>query len=324
MSPSTPIWPACATATRCCSTGCCPSTWRRCCRSSTRRRSARSSSGSATRSAGSRGVFTVGRLPGGDRGVAAQLRAGTGRVRPHRRHRLRGHPRHRRPGRRRRRRSRIGKLSVYTAAAGIDPRRVIPVVVDVGTDNMELLNDEFYLGARHSRDPGRDVRRVHRAVRQTATRLFPNAMLHWEDFGAGNAHRILEKYRDRLLHLQRRHPGHRRGRDRRRARRRADASGSGCATSASSSTARAPRASASPTCMRDQMIREGLTRGGGEPQLLVPGQPGPDPCGPRRRMRRLPAAVRPPRGRAGHAGSVDDPDHIDAGRRRSQRPAHAC
>ncbi|WP_219107217.1 NAD-dependent malic enzyme [Austwickia sp. TVS 96-490-7B] len=91
----------------------------------------------------------------------------------------------------------VGKLSVYTAAAGIDPRRVIPVVVDVGTDNMELLNDEFYLGARHSRRRGEKYDAFIEEFVATATRLFPHALIHWEDFGAGNAHRILEKYRDR-------------------------------------------------------------------------------------------------------------------------------
>ncbi|QQR99903.1 MAG: NAD-dependent malic enzyme [Austwickia sp.] len=91
----------------------------------------------------------------------------------------------------------VGKLSVYTAAAGIDPRRVIPVVVDVGTDNMELLNDEFYLGSRHSRRRGAVYDEFIEQFVATATRLFPHAMIHFEDFGAGNAHRILDTYRHR-------------------------------------------------------------------------------------------------------------------------------
>ncbi len=91
----------------------------------------------------------------------------------------------------------VGKLSVYTAAAGIDPRRVIPVVVDVGTDNMELLNDEFYLGSRHSRRRGAVYDAFIEQFIATATRLFPRALIHFEDFGAGNAHRILDTYRDR-------------------------------------------------------------------------------------------------------------------------------
>jgi len=91
----------------------------------------------------------------------------------------------------------LGKLAVYTAAAGIDPRRVIPVVIDVGTDNMELLYDEFYLGARHSRIRGAAYDEFMDRFVETVTRLYPNALLHWEDFGADNAHRVLDKYRDR-------------------------------------------------------------------------------------------------------------------------------
>ncbi len=89
----------------------------------------------------------------------------------------------------------IGKLSVYTAAAGIHPRRVMPVVLDVGTDNLGLLNSDLYLGERHARVRGERYDAFIDTFVKTATRLFPQAMLHWEDFGAGNAHRILEKYR---------------------------------------------------------------------------------------------------------------------------------
>ena len=92
----------------------------------------------------------------------------------------------------------IGKLAVYTAAAGIDPRRVIPVVIDVGTDNMELLYDDFYLGTRHSRTRGKAYDDFMESFVETVTRKYPNALLHWEDFGADNAHRVLEKYRDRV------------------------------------------------------------------------------------------------------------------------------
>jgi len=89
----------------------------------------------------------------------------------------------------------IGKLSVYTAAAGLHPRRVIPVVIDVGTDNLGLLNSDLYLGERHARVRGERYDDFMDHVVQTASRLFPKAMLHWEDFGASNAHRLLEKYR---------------------------------------------------------------------------------------------------------------------------------
>jgi malate dehydrogenase (oxaloacetate-decarboxylating) len=88
----------------------------------------------------------------------------------------------------------IGKLSVYTAAAGIHPRRVIPVVLDVGTDNLALLNDDMYLGARHSRVRDERYDEFIDAYVNAATKLFPDALLHWEDFGASNARRILDRY----------------------------------------------------------------------------------------------------------------------------------
>ena len=88
----------------------------------------------------------------------------------------------------------IGKLAVYTAAAGLHPRRVIPVVLDAGTDNQALLDEDMYLGARHPRVRGERYDRFIDAYVRAATKLFPNAMLHWEDFGAANARRILLKY----------------------------------------------------------------------------------------------------------------------------------
>ncbi|MEL4358007.1 MULTISPECIES: NAD-dependent malic enzyme [unclassified Luteococcus] len=92
----------------------------------------------------------------------------------------------------------VGKLGVYTAAAGIHPSRALPVVLDVGTDNIELLNDESYLGYRHARVRGeRYDAFVDRFVQAVQT-MYPHAMIHWEDFGAGNAHRILDKYRDEI------------------------------------------------------------------------------------------------------------------------------
>src|SRR5215211_8699951 len=72
----------------------------------------------------------------------------------------------------------IGKLAVYIAAAGIHPRRVIPVVLDMGTDNLALLNDRMYLGARHARVRGRRYDDFMDAYVQTATKLFPHALLH--------------------------------------------------------------------------------------------------------------------------------------------------
>jgi malate dehydrogenase (oxaloacetate-decarboxylating) len=91
----------------------------------------------------------------------------------------------------------IGKLAVYIAAAGIHPRRVIPVVLDMGTDNLALLNDRMYLGARHARVRGQRYDDFIDTYVQAATKLFPHALLHWEDLGASNARRILERYAER-------------------------------------------------------------------------------------------------------------------------------
>src|SRR5215216_3361736 len=92
----------------------------------------------------------------------------------------------------------IGKLAVYIAAAGIHPRRVIPVVLDMGTDNLALLNDPMYLGNRHARVRGQRYDDFIDAYVQTATKLFPHALLHWEDFAAANARRILQRYADQV------------------------------------------------------------------------------------------------------------------------------
>jgi malate dehydrogenase (oxaloacetate-decarboxylating) len=90
----------------------------------------------------------------------------------------------------------VGKLAVYTAAAGIDPRRVIPVSLDVGTDNEELLNDPLYLGNRHARVRGAAYDAFIESYLRTASSMFPNALLHFEDFGPDNARRILVEYGD--------------------------------------------------------------------------------------------------------------------------------
>ncbi|MFB9680814.1 NAD-dependent malic enzyme [Streptosporangium vulgare] len=92
----------------------------------------------------------------------------------------------------------VGKLAVYTAAAGVDPARVVAVALDVGTDNEKLLNDPLYVGNRHSRVRGRRYDDFVDAYVSAATAHFPGAMLHWEDFGPSNARRILERYTGRL------------------------------------------------------------------------------------------------------------------------------
>jgi malate dehydrogenase (oxaloacetate-decarboxylating) len=91
----------------------------------------------------------------------------------------------------------VGKLAVYTAAAGIDPRRVIPVSLDVGTNNEGLLNDPLYLGNRHARVRGEAYDSFIARYLQIASDLFPKALLHFEDFGASNARRILLANRDK-------------------------------------------------------------------------------------------------------------------------------
>ena len=91
----------------------------------------------------------------------------------------------------------VGKLAVYTAAAGVDPRKVIPASLDVGTDNEGLLNDPLYLGNRHARVRGPQYDAFIKTYLEVASSLFPNALLHFEDFGPGNARRILVQYGDR-------------------------------------------------------------------------------------------------------------------------------
>jgi malate dehydrogenase (oxaloacetate-decarboxylating) len=88
----------------------------------------------------------------------------------------------------------IGKLAIYTAGAGVDPCRTIAVSLDVGTDNETLLNDPFYLGNRHARRRGADYDAFIKSYIETAHALFPNAMLHFEDFGPEHARAILARY----------------------------------------------------------------------------------------------------------------------------------
>jgi malate dehydrogenase (oxaloacetate-decarboxylating) len=91
----------------------------------------------------------------------------------------------------------VGKLAVYTAAGGIDPARTLPVVLDVGTNRKQLLDDPLYLGTRHPRVDTQTYDAFVDAFVTTVNRLFPDAMLHFEDFGPANARRVLDRYRDR-------------------------------------------------------------------------------------------------------------------------------
>ncbi|MDT5220358.1 MAG: hypothetical protein QOF15_2463, partial [Mycobacterium sp.] len=88
----------------------------------------------------------------------------------------------------------VGKLALYTAGGGIDPRRTLAVSLDVGTDNEQLLQDPFYLGNRHARRRGAEYDDLIRQYIETAHRLFPQAILHFEDFGPINARNILQTY----------------------------------------------------------------------------------------------------------------------------------
>ncbi|WP_309858433.1 NAD-dependent malic enzyme [Bacillus sp. SLBN-46] len=93
----------------------------------------------------------------------------------------------------------IGKLAVYTAAAGIDPSRVLPIVLDVGTNNQSLMEDPFYIGNKFPRVRGERYDEFIDLFVSTARKFFPEVLLHWEDLGNVNARNILEKYGEKTL-----------------------------------------------------------------------------------------------------------------------------
>ena len=92
----------------------------------------------------------------------------------------------------------VGKLMVYTGAAGIDPASVLPLVIDAGTNRQSLLDDPNYLGNRHERVRGDRYYAFIDQFVETAERFFPKLYLHWEDFGRGNAANILNKYKTQI------------------------------------------------------------------------------------------------------------------------------
>ena len=92
----------------------------------------------------------------------------------------------------------IGKLSLYTACAGLHPSTTVPIILDVRTDNGEHLNDPVYIGWQNERVRGKDYDDFIETFVSAVSERWPHVLLHWEDFAIGNANRLLTKYRDRL------------------------------------------------------------------------------------------------------------------------------
>ena len=232
----------------------------------------------------------------------------------------------------------VGKLAVYTAAAGIHPSRVLPVVLDVGTDNLGLLNDQMYLGEQHARV--RDAR-YDELIDAYVTRV-PEAVPARDAALGGLRGLQRPPHPGPVLrpgvHVQRRHAGHRRGRAGRRLRRRACGRGADARPAGGDPRRRHRRAGHRGHHARRHGPRRALARGG-DAAVLGAGQPGTA----RRRQpapARLPGALRPPRsggdrlvGRRPHGrsrrgrrpGPPDDADrHLDPDRgvHRGPRPRH--
>ena len=92
----------------------------------------------------------------------------------------------------------IGKLSLYTACAGLHPSTTLPIILDVGTDNKQHLDDPLYIGWQHERVRGAEYDELIDMFVAAVRERWPHVLLHWEDFAIGNANRLLARYRDQL------------------------------------------------------------------------------------------------------------------------------
>jgi len=93
----------------------------------------------------------------------------------------------------------IGKLSLFTLFGGIHPNRTLPIILDMGTNNKQLLEDDLYIGWKHPRIQGADYDRFIEKFVTAIKKIYPKALLQWEDFGRDNARRLLDRYRTKLL-----------------------------------------------------------------------------------------------------------------------------
>ena len=92
----------------------------------------------------------------------------------------------------------IGKLALYTACAGLHPSTTLPIILDVGTDNKQHLDDPLYIGWQHERVRGAEYDELIEIFVSAVRQRWPHVLLHWEDFAIGNANRLLARYRDQL------------------------------------------------------------------------------------------------------------------------------